>query len=166
MSTSESDRLPAGIRNTKADTSSRRREASHIFSVQGQVDEVFHLFDPVSERDWVDDWDPQPVFPEELSRTAGTVFTLDRDGSTAIWTVLRHEPTQHLAEYLVADAGYLHRWIYVSCSAVSEDTTRVSVRYVTTALGPAGQKDIERYGEEFLKAWEAPVQAALDKLAA
>ena len=46
---------------------------------------------------------------------------------------------------MVADAGYLHRWIYVSCSAVSEDTTRVSVRYVTTALGPAGQKDIERY---------------------
>ena len=166
MSLETSDRLPAGIRNTKADTSSRRREASHIFSVQGQVDQVFHLFDPVSERGWVDDWDPQPVFPEELSRTAGTVYTLERDGRTAVWTILRHEPTQHVAEYLVTDADYLHRWIYVSCSAVTTGTTRVSVRYVTTALSPAGQQDIERYGEEFLKAWEAPAQAAIDKLAA
>ncbi len=166
MSHERESRLPAGTHGTVADTQSPRREASHSFAVQGQVDQVFHLFDPVSERDWVDDWDPRPIFPEELSRAAGTVFTLERDGRTAVWTVLRHEPTQHLAEYLVAEPGYLHRWIYVSCSAETETTTRVSVRYVTTALSPAGQQDIRRYGEEFLQAWEAPVQTAIDRLTA
>jgi len=166
MPARESDRLPAGIRSSARPGSSPRREASHRFSVRGGVDAVFRLFDPVSERDWVDDWDPQPVFPQELSRDAGSVFTLERDGRTAIWTVLRHEPTQHLAEYLVADPGYLHHWIYVSCSGVSDGETRVSVRYVTTALSPAGHADIERYGEEFLRAWEGPAQAALDGPAA
>lgn len=166
MSDTGTDRLPAGIRDAKSPSSSPRLEASHSFTVRGRVDDVFHLFDPVSERDWVDDWDPEPVYPEELSREAGSVFTLERDGRTAIWTTLRHDPVQHLAEYLVADPGYQHRWICVSCSDAGGGTTRVGVRYVTTALSPLGQQDIERYGVEFLKAWEAPVQAALDRSSA
>ena len=70
MSRADSDRLPAGIRNADADpsSSSRRRESSHGFTIDGPVDQVFGLFDPVSERDWVDDWDPQPVYPAQLSR--------------------------------------------------------------------------------------------------
>ncbi|MCG8435425.1 MAG: hypothetical protein MJA83_15490 [Gammaproteobacteria bacterium] len=165
MSRANSTRLPAGIRNAKSDTTSRRKEVSHSFVIEGPVDQVFGLLDPVSERDWVDDWDPAPVFPEELSRDAGTVFTLERDGRTAVWTVLRHEPTQHVAEYLIAEPEYQHRWIYVSCSGETENTTRVSVRYVVTALSDAGQEDMSRYGAEFLRAWEEPMRVAINKLA-
>jgi len=157
-------RLPAGIRNTEPDSPSRRLEVSHAFRVDGHVDQVFALFDAVSERDWVDDWNPVPIFPEELSRAEGTVFTLERDGRTAVWTVLRYAPGQHCAEYLVTEYDYQHRWIYVSCSPEPDQTTQVTVRYVTTALTPAGQEDIERYGKEFLRAWAEPVQAALNQL--
>ncbi|MEE8119003.1 MAG: hypothetical protein V3T39_05525 [Gammaproteobacteria bacterium] len=132
--------------------------------MHGHIDQVFGLFDPVSERDWVDDWDPKPVFPAELSRAMGTVFTLQRDGRTAVWTVLRHDPAQHVAEYLVAEFEYLHRWIYVSCSAIADDVTNVTVRYVTTALADEGQRDLHRYGKEFLCAWQQPVQEAVNNL--
>lgn len=156
-------RLPAGIRDAQTADPKLRLEAAHEFSVAGQVDRVFGLFDAVSERDWVDEWDPQSVFPAELSREEGSVFTLERDGRTAVWTVLRYSPVQHVAEYLVTEYDYQHRWIYVSCSAETERTTRVSVRYVTTALTPDGRQDLERYGREYLQAWQEPVQAAVDQ---
>lgn len=166
MSQANPARLRAGIRNPESVSARRRVEASHAFTVNGNVDQVFGLFDAVSERDWVDDWDPTAVYPPELSRAEGTVFTLERDGRTAVWTVLRYAPAQHLAEYLVTEFDYQHRWIYVSCSAVTDDTTLVTVRYVTTALTPTGQKDLERYGAEYLHSWEAPVQHAIDEQAA
>ncbi len=74
MSHESSNRLPAGMRDVPATDAGLRHEASHSFSIRGNVDQVFGLLDPVSEREWVDDWDPIPVFPEELSRSAGTVF--------------------------------------------------------------------------------------------
>lgn len=166
MSNRTSNRLPAGIRNPGSGQPQKRIEATHTFQVRGRIDEVFGLFDPVSERDWVDDWDPQPVFPLELSREQGTVFTLERDGRTAVWTVLRHDPVEHVAEYLATEIDYLHRWIHVDCRATDNDRTTVTVRYVTTALGDTGQRHLQRYGKDFLLAWEAPVQNAIDDLAA
>lgn len=165
MSQEYPTRLPAGIRNATPDAASRRLEVSHAFRVDGSVEQVFGLFDAVSERDWVDDWNPVAIFPEELSRAEGTVFTLERDGRTAVWTVLRYAPEQHVAEYLVTEYDYQHRWIYVSCSPETDRTTQVTVRYVTTALTPTGQEEIRRYGKEFLQAWEEPVQTALNQLA-
>lgn len=165
MSHENTARLPAGIRNAERTADGCRLETSHIFRLEGHVDAVFSLFDPVSERDWVEDWDPMPIFPAELSRDEGTVFTLERDGRTAVWTVLRYSPTQHIAEYLVTEYAYQHRWIYVSCSAESDNTTQVTVRYVTTALSDTGQRELERYGKAFLHAWEEPAQAGLQKMA-
>ncbi|MFW2405200.1 MAG: hypothetical protein ACN4GT_10565 [Gammaproteobacteria bacterium] len=143
-----------------------RHEAAHVFSVAGAVDQVFGLFDAVSERDWVDDWDPEAIYPRELSRAEGSVFTTERDGRLSVWTVLRYAPEQHVAEYLVTEYGYQHRWIYVSCSAAAQAATDVCVRYVTTALTQAGQDDIERYGKDYLRSWQEPVQAAIDRMAA
>ena len=163
MSNSIQARLPASIRNTQSNTKSKRLEASHSFEVNGPIAQVFGLFDPVSEREWVDDWNPLPIIPEELSREAGTVFILERDDRMAVWTILRYSAVQHVAEYLVTEYDYQHRWIYVSCSAETEHTTRVMARYVTTALTPLGQEELNRYGPEFLRAWEEPVQMAINQ---
>ena len=165
MSHENSARLPAGIRNLKSAAESPRCEASHAFCVTGPVDQVFGLFDAISERDWVDDWDPVAIYPVELSRSEGSVFTTERDDRMTVWTVLRYAPEQHVAEYLVTEYDYQHRWIYVSCSAETDRTTQVTVRYVTTALTPTGQQDINRYGKEFLQGWQQPVQIAANHLA-
>lgn len=163
MSVHESNRLPAGIRGAAAPVNGNRLIAEHSFVIRGSVDAVFRLLDPVSERDWVDDWDPIPVYPPELSRDAGTVFTLVRDGRTAVWTTLTHSMAEHVTEFLVTEYDYQQRRIEVRCTAESADTTRVDVRYTTTALSPDGQRDIGRYGETFLKAWQAPLQQAIDR---
>jgi len=156
--------LPAGANCPKPASPGRRLEASHAFRVQGHVDRVFGLFDAVSERDWVIDWEPEAIYPEELSRADGTVFSTARDGRTAVWTVLRYSPAQHVAEYLVTEYDYQQRWISVSCSAAPVDSTDVTVRYVTTALTQVGQRELERYGKEFLRGWQEPVQSAVDQM--
>lgn len=163
MASTDSVRLSAGARDATTAAAGRRLEASDTFRVDGNVDAVFGLFDAISERDWVDDWDPMPVYPRELGRNEGTVFTLERDGRTAVWTVLRYSAEQHVAEYLVTEYDYQHRWIYVSCSADGPHATRVQVRYVTTALSAEGQRDLGRYGTDYLRGWRDPVQAELDR---
>jgi hypothetical protein len=72
---------------------------------------------------------------------------------------------QHVAEYLVTEYDYQHRWIYVGCSAETDQTTEVTVRYVTTALSPTGQQELGRYGKEFLEAWKEPAQVGVNQLA-
>ncbi len=166
MSHERRNRLPAGVRDVPATDAGLRHEASHSFSIRGNVDQVFGVLDPVSEREWVDDWDPIPVFPEELSRAAGTVFKLVRDGRTAVWTVLKHSLQSHETEFLITEYEYQHRWIRVRCKAEDDDNTLVAVCYVTTALSADGQNDIMRYGEKFLRAWQEPIQAAINQMAA
>lgn len=163
MSNETMPRLRVSAANPDPANSQPRHEASHLFRIAGHVDQVFGLFDAVSECDWVDDWDPEAVYPRELSRAEGSVFTTDRDGRMSVWTVLRYSPEQHVAEYLVTEYDYQHRWIHVSCSAAADRATDVCVRYVTTALTQAGQNDIERYGRDYLMSWQQPVQAAIDK---
>ena len=167
MSEENSNRLPAGMRDQKSEETSCRHEASHTFHVQGHIDQVFGLFDPVSERDWVDDWDPEPVFPEELSRATGTVFTLQRDGRTAVWTILRRDPAQHVAEYLVAEPEYLHRWIHLSAAVPRMIVIPVSLCVTSRrrCRMKAG-RTLRRYGKEFLLAWKGPVQEAINNLGA
>jgi hypothetical protein len=164
MATEHAARLPAGIRDAQGEHTGNRLEASHVFTIGAPVDAVFGLLDAVSECDWVDDWDPTPIYPAELSRDEGTVFTLTRDGRTSVWTVLRYSPTRHLAEYLIAEPAYQHRWIYIHCGALGDHSTQVSVSYVTTALSQAGQADLHRYGKTFIEDWKAPMEAALKKM--
>lgn len=165
MSTSPAARLPAGRKGASHTAVDGHQVAEHSFLVRGRVAEVFGLLDPVSERDWVDDWDPTPIFPAELSREAGTVFTLERDGRLAVWTVLEHDPVGHVTAFLVVEHEYQHRWIRVHCEQEDDLNTRVSVSYTTTALSYDGERDLGRYGRDFLDAWPGAIQGALQKLA-
>lgn len=141
-------------------TQNARTEARHQFVVPKPVDQVFALFDPIAERDWVPGWDPDPVYPGELSLEEGSVFFLEREGRRETWTVLRHDPEKRRAEYLVNSPDYQQRWITVDCSETPEGT-KVAVRYRVTALSPDGVADLAKFDTDFIRAWEAPVVQAL-----
>lgn len=133
---------------------------THEFQVDAPTDPVFALFDPIAERDWVPGWEPQAVAPPELSCEPGSVFFLDREHGREIWTVLSHDPRRHVAEYLATTPDFQQRWITVKCSE-ADQSTRVSVSYRLTALSDAGQAALADFTEADLRAWEAPVRAAL-----
>lgn len=144
------------------DNSTMRAAARHDFFMPRGIDEVFALFDPIAEKDWVPGWDPEPVHPAELSLEEGSVFFLQRpdNGAREIWTVLRHDPAEHQADYLATDPDHQQRWIRVNCVA-EEGGTRVFVEYRVTALAESGREGFDDFGPDFIKAWEAPVAKAL-----
>lgn len=137
-----------------------RKDVAHSFVVPKPVGQVFGLFDPIAEKEWVPGWDPQPVHPAELSLEVASVFHLERGDHKEIWTVLRHDPKMHVAEYLATTPDYQQRWITVECETV-EGGTKVNVRYRVTALSDAGRKDLAEFDASYIRAWEAPVAAAL-----
>lgn len=134
--------------------------ARHQFVVQAPISRVFALFDPIAEKDWVDGWDPLPVHPAELSLDQGSVFFLERDGRREIWTVLRHDPQRHVAEYLATSPDHQQRWITVRCGK-QKGGTRVDVQYRVTALSQDGIHALETFDASHIQAWEAPVARAL-----
>ena len=135
-------------------------DVQHSFVLPKPVDQVFALFDPIAEKDWVPGWDPEPVHPPELSLHQASVFFLSRGEHREIWTVLRHDPKRHVAEYLATTPDHQQRWITVQCASV-EGGTRVEVRYRVTALSDAGREALAQFDASFIRAWEAPVAAAL-----
>lgn len=135
-------------------------DVRHEFVVARPVDEVFALFDPIAEKDWVPGWDPQPVHPAELSLDEASVFTLDRAQGREVWTILRHDPRANVAEYLATTPNYQQRWITVECETI-DGGTLVKVRYRVTALSSAGRNDLAEFDESFIRSWEAPVAKAL-----
>lgn len=143
-----------------AEESSVRAVARHQFVVPKPVDQVFGLFDPIAEKEWAAGWDPEPVYPAELSLEASSVFLLDRGDDKEVWTVLRHDPVAHVAEYLATSHNYQQRWITVKCETVAEGT-RVDVEYRVTALSAEGVRDLGKYNSDYIKAWEEPVAKAL-----
>lgn len=153
LAENEENRMRNTVENLRAD-------ARHQFVMPKPVDQVFALFDPIAERDWVPGWDPDPVYPDELSLEDGSVFFLERDGRRETWTVLRHDPENHVADYLVNSPDYQQRWISVECSETPEGTL-VAVRYRVTALSPDGAADLAKFDTDFIREWEAPVAKAL-----
>lgn len=140
--------------------SKRHAAVRHGFVVNAPIPKVFGLFDPIAEKAWVDGWDPTPVHPAELSLEGGSVFHLDRGGRREVWTVLRHDPNRHVAEYLATSPDYQQRWITVRCTDAI-DGTRVDVEYRITALSEAGERDLATFDASHIQAWEAPVAKAL-----
>lgn len=137
-----------------------RSTLAHQFHVAAPIDKVFGLFDPITEQDWVPGWNPIPVHPDTLSLEATSVFFLDREHGREIWTVLRHDPVTHVAEYLATTPEHQQRWITVNCHPETNGT-RVDVEYRVTALSEQGRDALETLGNDFIRGWEAPVNAAL-----
>lgn len=137
-----------------------RADARHTFHVAAPINKVFALFDPIAEKDWVPGWDPESVYPDELSLEAGSVFFLEREGRKETWTVIRHDPVARQADYLVNSPEYQQRWISVSCEEDASGTL-VNVRYRVTALSEDGAADLVKFNTDFIRAWEAPVAKAL-----
>lgn len=141
-------------------TDTNRTVIRHDFHLPRLADEAFALFDPISERDWVPGWEPLSIYPPELSLEEGSVFTLERDHGSEIWTVLRHDTTARRADYLTTIPGFQQRWIRVRCEAEGSGC-RVFIEYHVTALSETGRDAFTDFGPDALRAWEAPVAAAL-----
>ena len=139
---------------------------SGSFELACSADTAFPLFSPEGEREWINGWDPQPVFPQEIAFQRDTVFRQGNGDEEAIWTIVRADWQAHTAEYVrVAPASHAAH-IVVSVEKLAAAECKVQVAYAITLFGEGGAI-LDAFSEEAYEAkmrnWQQWIGDLLDK---
>jgi hypothetical protein len=139
-----------------------RTSHSTAIKLRGSVDNVFPLFEPDAERKWVDGWDPTVVFPMDGTIGEGLVFTTEKDGETAIWTMIHYDAINYRVEYNKVEPGHVVIHVCVDCVATDDATTMATISYAITALSTSGETRVKEFTAEYYVAWIGNWQEAIN----
>lgn len=136
----------------------RRVSRSYTQHLVAAPSKVFPLLCPVREADWIEGWNPVQVLTESGVAERDCVFVTAAEPNDAIWYITRHEP----------DAGFVEMIkitpLVTACRLTiqvreREDGSDAVVTYTHTSLGPAGDRFVDLFTEEFyrqfMKDWES-----------
>ncbi len=144
---------------------SRSIRLAGAITLAGPVDEVFQLFSPLGEKQWVPGWNPELLHPPGALWEEGLIFCTKEEMGDAIWIVTRLDHARHEVEYhRVEPERYVAR-IRVHCAAVAERTTEVSTSYEFIGLSDRGNSEIaamtpDSYAEKMAR-WTAWINASV-----
>ena len=124
-------------------TATQRATVSQVIHLAAPPGRVFPLFEPLGEKAWAADWDPQMLYPADGAAEAGAVFTTGHaPAGESIWTMTVYDPaTFHLA-YLRVTPGAQVAFIEIQCADADNGTTRATVSYTLTGLSAAGNEPV------------------------
>jgi hypothetical protein len=146
------------------------REAA--FKVSLPATEAFKLFEPIGEKQWAEGWNPVFASPADALLHDGSVFTVEgvhpKGGPLhSVWTVSRYEPPR-LIEYRNVLVDLRATRIRVSCAALGEKETQVTVNYEYTGLSKDGDEFVAHLTSEHFKAmiakWDESIATFLAKV--
>lgn len=130
-------------------------------------EKVFPLLCPVREADWVPGWQYRLIYSVSRVAEYGCVFiTPNDDGGESTWVVTDYDPASFRIAFVWVNPGLVAAQIKVSLSSVpgsqtSGDHTRALIQYTYTGLSAAGNKEVERYDQEWfrhkMQSWEAAI---------
>lgn len=145
---------------TTAVRSAQQVSRSGEFDLGCDAVKAFPLFSPEGERHWIQEWDPQPVFPDTIAFARDTVF---REGE-ALWTIVDVDWQAFRAEYVrVAPSHAVH--IVVKIESLGSGGCRVAVSYNMTAFGESAAALLEEFSENAYAAkmenWERQIREHL-----
>jgi len=147
----------------------QRISKTATITLKAPLDKVFHLFDPIGEKEWAAGWDPQMLYPGSDLVEEHMVFKTPSHGhheSEYIWTVSKYLSEQGLIEYMVHTPERVW-WITIQCRADSPgESTTAEITYTYTGLTEIGNALNERalramYAHD-LKDWEKAINTYLE----
>ena len=138
-------------------------ERSHTIELRGSREEIFPLFTPLGETDWVPGWDPTFHHPRSGEFAEGGIFTTSQDGEPdTIWAVMECEPLEFRAKYARVTPGSRVAIVEVQCEEAAEGTTRLRATYTFTALSEAGNKYLavftETHYQDYIESWRTAIE--------
>jgi len=68
------------------------------FTIDGDADLVFTMFDPEGEARWAPGWEIDPVFPIPFRPETNAVFRVTNDGQIEVWSMLDFNPRARKVE--------------------------------------------------------------------
>ena len=127
-------------------------------TVAGPVKQVFELFSPLGEKQWVPGWNPELLHPPGASWARGLIFRTQEEQGEAVWVVTALEREAHEVEYYRVESGRYVARVNVGCRAGADGRTQVTTTYSFVGLSPEGNAEIgfmtdEQYAEK-MKRWE------------
>ena len=121
---------------------------------------AFPLMCPVLEADWIEDWDPVVVLTESGMAELDCVFVTAAKPSDSIWYITQYEPGTHFVEMIKITPNVTACKLRIQMRE-AEGGSEAAVTYSHTSLGPAGDKFVaeftEEYYREFMQEWEDQV---------
>ena len=132
--------------------------------LNGTIDKVFPLFDPINESKWLDNWKINKKKQKNPGQAdAGLVYkTPGPNGhSDTVWTVSELDRTNNQIQYFYIQANIKLCRLIISCKENTDGTTTATVNYNFTSLSEKGNVFIEKFTEEFYKdyitGWETMI---------
>ena len=139
----------------------KRVVREHVQTNPTAPEKVFPLLCPVREAEWVPGWEYRLICSKSGLAELGCVFTTpNEDGSVATWMAIEYEPPRRV--------GFVWVWPQMVAARLRFELepaggkTRLHARYEYTGLSEAGNKEVERYTEEWFAAKMKKFEAALN----
>jgi hypothetical protein len=129
--------------------------------------QVLPLFGPVREAEWAHGWNPNIVYPENRAQTAGSVFTMGKEGTQAIWVLTEYDLVKLRVGYVFIEPGVSANQIEIVLKAAHDGMTEATVTYRRTGLSDAGDVMVTKFAQEFPSQrdhWEHAINARLKEL--
>ena len=125
-------------------------EKAGVVAMALSAEEAFPLFSAEGERRWVAGWDPRYPYPAQAGAMEGLVFqTTHRDGRTATWIQMRHDPAAGSASFVYVIPDHHTAIVDVVVTPDGEHRSQASVKYRMTSLSSGGDDFVRAFGETF-----------------
>jgi len=123
---------------------------------------VFALLCPVREADWVPGWKYRLIYSQSGVAEAGCVFvTPNLDGPETIWVVTEYDPARFRIEFVWLTPNLVAAQIRIRLEANTGGNTTAHIVYTYTGLSVEGNREVERYDEEWfrqkMQGWEMAI---------
>ncbi len=128
---------------------------------------VFPLLCPVREGDWAPGWKYRLIFSQSGVAEPGCVFTTpNEDGTETTWMVTNYDPAAFRIAFIWVNPGLVATQLMISLERNAQGTTDALIRYIYTGLTPKGNREVERYSQEWfreqMESWEAAINHYLE----
>ncbi len=143
-------------------------DRAHTIKLRGPREEVFPLFSPLGEKQWVPGWDPTFHYPRSGELVKGAVFTTSREGEPdTIWTVMEFEPLEFRVKYARVTPGSRVAVVEVQCEEAAGGATRAQVSYTFTGLSEEGNTYLAEFDEahyrDYIESWRPAIDEFLEE---
>lgn len=120
---------------------------SYSQTIHASPQQVFPLLCPVMEARWLKDWRHELIHSESGLAEPGAVFATPHPAGRTLWIITIHDPNKRI--------GFA-RWqpddlvveLDIRLEPIGADQTRVNIRYVWTATGPAASAAMDNLTEQ------------------
>jgi len=127
----------------------------------GSPERVFPLLCPVREADWVPGWQYRLIYSWSGVAEAGCVFiTPNEDGTETTWVVTEYDPGSFRVAFAWVNPGMVAAQIRIQLRPAASGT-EARICYVYTGLSSEGNREVERFDEEWfrhkMQGWEKAI---------